>query len=94
MKLWPFTVVEGAENTPLIEVEYKGEKKLFKSEEISSMALSKVRSIAEDDLGKEIRNIVITVPANSPRIPERSCYTFMYYKLPSHLIYDLYLVVC
>lgn len=63
MKLWPFTVVEGAENTPLIEVEYKGEKKLFKPEEISSMALSKVRSIAEDDLGKEIRNIVITVPA-------------------------------
>lgn len=37
MKHWPFTVVSGTGGTPIIEVEYKGEKKQFKAEEISSM---------------------------------------------------------
>jgi L1 cell adhesion molecule like protein len=49
--------------TPIIEVDYKGEKKQFKAEEISSMVLTKMREIAEAYLGKEVKNAVVTVPA-------------------------------
>merc|ERR1712100_349362 len=63
MKHWPFTVVSGPGGTPIIEVTYKGEKKQFKAEEISSMVLTKMKEIAEAYLGKEVKNAVITVPA-------------------------------
>lgn len=63
MKHWPFSVINGTNNIPLIEVEYKGEKKQFKSEEISSMVLIKMKEIAESYLGKEVKNAVITCPA-------------------------------
>merc|ERR1712070_814000 len=63
MKHWPFKVVSGVGGTPIIEVEYKGETKQFKAEEISSMVLMKMREIAEAYLGKEVKNAVVTVPA-------------------------------
>merc|ERR1712070_1242375 len=63
MKHWPFKVVSGPGGAPIIEVEYKGESKQFKAEEISSMVLSKMREIAEAYLGKEVKNAVVTVPA-------------------------------
>merc|ERR1712107_53672 len=63
MKHWPFTVKSGQGGTPTIQVEYKGERKQFKAEEISSMVLSKMKDIAEAYLGKEVKNAVITVPA-------------------------------
>jgi len=63
MKHWPFKIVPGTGGTPIIEVEYKGETKQFKAEEISSMVLTKMREIAEAYLGKEVKNAVVTVPA-------------------------------
>mmetsp|Transcript_7236 Transcript_7236/g.8244 ORF Transcript_7236/g.8244 Transcript_7236/m.8244 type:complete len:664 (-) Transcript_7236:66-2057(-) len=63
MKHWPFKVVSGVGGIPIIEVEYKGESKQFKAEEVSSMVLSKMKEIAEAYLGKEVRNAVVTVPA-------------------------------
>jgi len=63
MKHWPFKVVSGPGGTPIIEVEYKGETKQFKAEEISSMVLTKMKEIAEAYLGKEVKNAVVTVPA-------------------------------
>jgi heat shock protein 1/8 len=63
MKHWPFKVVSGPGGTPIIEVEYKGETKQFKAEEISSMVLQKMKEIAEAYLGKEVKNAVVTVPA-------------------------------
>merc|ERR1712238_139553 len=63
MKHWPMTIVSGPGGTPIIEVEYKGEKKQFKAEEISSMVLMKMKEIAEAYLGKEVKNAVVTVPA-------------------------------
>jgi L1 cell adhesion molecule like protein len=63
MKHWPFAVTAGPGGAPIIEVEYKGEKKQFKAEEISSMVLLKMREIAEAYLGKEVKNAVVTVPA-------------------------------
>ena len=59
MKHWPFKVVSGTGGTPIIEVEYKGETKQFKAEEISSMVLGKMREIAEAYLGKEVKNAVV-----------------------------------
>ena len=63
MKHWPFKVKSGPGGSPIIEVEFKGESKEFKAEEISSMVLSKMKEIAEAYLAKEVKNAVVTVPA-------------------------------
>lgn len=63
MKHWPFKVVEGRNEKPEIEVEYKGEKKRFLPEEISAAVLQKMKQTAESYLGGEVKEAVITVPA-------------------------------
>jgi len=63
MKLWPFTIVEGSQQRPQIEVTYKGEKKKFFAEEISSMVLTKMKEIAESYCGSKVTKAVVTVPA-------------------------------
>ncbi|KAL9259018.1 Heat shock 70 kDa protein 5-like protein [Drosera capensis] len=63
MKHWPFKVVPGPGNKPMVVVRYKGEEKQFAPEEISSMILAKMKEVAETFLGKTIKNAVITVPA-------------------------------
>jgi len=62
-KLWPFEVIQGANNKPLIQVTVNGEKKTYSAEEISSMVLIKMKQTAEDFLGEPVPNAVITVPA-------------------------------
>lgn len=63
MKLWPFEVVPGPADKPMINVLHKGEKKQFAAEEVSSMVLVKMKEIAEAYLGSTIKNAVVTVPA-------------------------------
>ena len=63
MKLWHFKVLSGPVDKPMIEVSYKGEKKQFSPEEISSMVIYKMREIAEAFLGQSVKNAVVTVPA-------------------------------
>jgi L1 cell adhesion molecule like protein len=63
IKLWPFKVEAGADDKPMIVVQYKGETKKFQAEQISSMVLTKMKEIAEAYLGKTIKSAVITVPA-------------------------------
>ncbi|XP_073277523.1 heat shock 70 kDa protein-like [Primulina huaijiensis] len=63
MKLWPFKVVAGPGEKPMIIVAYKGEEKKFSAEEISSMVLVKMKETAESFLGYQIKNAVVTVPA-------------------------------
>jgi len=63
MKLWPFKVVSGPQDKPLISVNYMGEEKKFQAEEISSMVLVKMKEIAETYLGKDVKKAVVTVPA-------------------------------
>lgn len=63
MKLWPFKVVPGSGDKPMIVVRYKGEEKQFSPEEISSMILAKMKEISEAYLGAVVKNAVITVPA-------------------------------
>jgi L1 cell adhesion molecule like protein len=62
MKHFSYTVID-RENKPFIEVEFKGETKVFAPEEISSMVLSKMKDIAEAYLGTTVTDAVITVPA-------------------------------
>ncbi|XP_052177051.1 heat shock 70 kDa protein-like [Diospyros lotus] len=63
MRHWPFKVVAGPADKPMIVVTYKGEEKQFAAEEISSMVLTKMKEIAEAYLGQKIKKAVITVPA-------------------------------
>ncbi|XP_028763343.1 heat shock 70 kDa protein-like [Neltuma alba] len=63
MKHWPFKVVSGPADKPMIVVQYKGEEKQFAAEEISSMVLTKMKEVAEAYLGQTVKNAVVTVPA-------------------------------
>jgi len=60
---WPFVVNEGTGGRPVIEVEFNGEQKQFYAEEISSMVLQKMKATAENYLGDDVTDAVITVPA-------------------------------
>ncbi|KAL2814735.1 Hsp70 protein-domain-containing protein [Aspergillus granulosus] len=59
---WPFKVVDQG-GSPVVEVDYLGEKKTFTPQEISSMVLMKMKEVAETKLGKKVEKAVITVPA-------------------------------
>ena len=63
IKQFSFNVSDDGSDKPLINVEYKGEKKDYRPEEISSMVLSKMKEIAEAYIGEEVTDAVITVPA-------------------------------
>jgi len=63
MKLWPFEVKSGSGGRPVIEVEFKGEKRQFFPEEVSSMVLSKMKETAEAYIGESVKDAVVTVPA-------------------------------
>ncbi|KAL6450922.1 SSA1 Heat shock protein SSA1 [Candida maltosa Xu316] len=62
IKHFPFKVIDKG-GKPNIEVEYKGETKVFTPEEISSMVLVKMKEIAEGYLGTTVKDAVVTVPA-------------------------------
>ncbi|CAD6251360.1 unnamed protein product [Miscanthus lutarioriparius] len=47
IKLWPFKVISGPGEKPMIVVQHKGEDKQFAAEEISSMALRRLRTACE-----------------------------------------------
>lgn len=63
MKLWPFKVIQGPNDKPLIQVTWQGATKRFTPEEISAMVLTKMKTTAEDFLGTQIKDVVVTVPA-------------------------------
>lgn len=62
IKHCPFKIIN-KNNKPVFQVSYLGETKTFLPEEISSMILSKLKSDAENFLGKPVKRAVITVPA-------------------------------
>ncbi|PRQ58972.1 putative Heat shock protein 70 family [Rosa chinensis] len=63
VKLWPFKVIEGPGDKPMIVVTRRGEEKQFTAEEISSMVLAKMLEIAKAYLCSPVTNAAITVPA-------------------------------
>ncbi|KAH3679924.1 hypothetical protein WICMUC_000667 [Wickerhamomyces mucosus] len=62
IKHLPYNVVN-KNGQPAVQVTLDGEEKVFTPEEISGMILGKMKSIAEDYLGKKVTNAVVTVPA-------------------------------
>jgi L1 cell adhesion molecule like protein len=62
MKHFTYNVID-KEGKPVIEVEFRGERKVFSPEEISSMILMKMKETAEAFLGEPVTSAVITVPA-------------------------------
>jgi heat shock protein 1/8 len=63
MKHWSFKVVGKDGGKPHIQVNFKGEEKIFSPEEISAMVLIKMKETAESYLGEVVKDAVITVPA-------------------------------
>jgi L1 cell adhesion molecule like protein len=63
LKHWSFKTVKDQAGKPAVEVEFKGERKVFRPEEISSMVLTKMKETAEAYLGHPVRDAVVTVPA-------------------------------
>jgi len=61
-KLLPYKIIS-KDDKPYVQVTVKGDTKTFAPEEISAMVLSKMRSVAEGFIGKEVKNAVVTVPA-------------------------------
>merc|ERR1712022_101673 len=62
-KHWPFKVVAKDGDKPHIQVQFKGEEKVFSPEEISSMVLTKMKETGEAFTGKDVKDVVVTVPA-------------------------------
>jgi len=63
IKLWPFKVLSGQGDKPMIQVTYQAQDKKFHPEEISSMVLTKMKETAETYLGGSVNDAVVTVPA-------------------------------
>jgi molecular chaperone DnaK len=55
----PYSVVRGDNNTPRVDVDGRQ----YTPQEISAMVLQKMKKTAEDYLGQEVKEAVITVPA-------------------------------
>ncbi len=55
----PYKVVKGDNNTPRVDIDGR----LYTPQEISAMVLQKMKKTAEDHLGSEVTDAVITVPA-------------------------------
>ena len=55
----PYKVVRGDNNTPRVDINGQ----LFTPQEISAIVLQKMKKTAEDHLGREVKEAVITVPA-------------------------------
>ena len=64
IKLWPFKVVKDvSSDRPQIVINYQKQEKKFFAEEISAMVLQKLKQTANDFLGKEVKDAIVTVPA-------------------------------
>ncbi|KAI3745945.1 hypothetical protein L6452_08357 [Arctium lappa] len=60
---WPFKVIEGSAEKPMLVLEHESENKKFSPEEISSIILKNLKESAEAYLGTTVVDAVITVPA-------------------------------
>ena len=59
IKRVPYDVIKGENNTPRVKID----DRLYSAQEISAIVLQKMKKTAEDYLGQEVTEAVITVPA-------------------------------
>ena len=61
-KFMPYEIVD-RDGKPYVQTILKGQAKVFSPEEISAMVLTKMKQVAEQFLGIQVKNAVVTVPA-------------------------------
>ena len=59
LKLLPYKVVKGDNDTPRVDIDGR----LYTPQELSAMVLQKMKKTAEDYLGQTVTEAVVTVPA-------------------------------
>lgn len=64
IKRFPYTVVDGGDGRPIIQVEWRGKVHRLSPEEVSSMVLLEMKRAADAALGCDCKKAVITVPAH------------------------------
>nr|GEV86551.1 heat shock cognate 70 kDa protein-like [Tanacetum cinerariifolium] len=62
LKSWPFKVIEGSTDKPMIALQHNGEGTKFSPEEISSMIIKNLKEAVEAYLGTKVTDAVIVVP--------------------------------
>jgi heat shock protein 4 len=72
LRLFPFSVTEGPDGFPLINVQYLGEQRQFTPTQILGMLLSNLKSIAEKNLGTSVVDCVIGVPVYFTELQRRA----------------------
>ena len=63
IKQFPFNVINDGKNNPIVKIDFKNSEKTYLPEQISSMVLQHMKTIAETYIGQPIKNAVITCPA-------------------------------
>ena len=75
----PYSIVRGDNNTPRVDIDGR----LYTPQEISAIILQKMKKTAEDYLGQEVSEAVITVPAyfshSQPPVTTEGCETASLY---------------
>ncbi len=57
-----FAVSDGADGVPVVRVQYMGEEKAFRPEQLLAALLSELKAIGEKDQGAKIVDTVLSVP--------------------------------
>jgi len=55
MESWPFRVVRGKDDRPMVEVTFRKERRSFCAEELSGMVLGKLKRVAESYLSVPVK---------------------------------------
>ncbi|RLN61694.1 hypothetical protein BBJ28_00025963, partial [Nothophytophthora sp. Chile5] len=61
---WPFQVICGPDDEPLVVVQFLGERKAYRPEEILAMMLTELCQVAETCIGESVKNVVLAVPSS------------------------------
>lgn len=72
LRLFPFSVTEGPDGFPVINVQYLHEQRQFSPTQVLGMLLANLKSIAEKNLGTSVVDCVIGVPVYFTELQRRA----------------------
>lgn len=72
LRLFPFSVTEGPDGTPQINVQYLGEHRSFTPTQLLAMVLANLKGIAESNLGTPVLDCVIGIPVYFTELQRRA----------------------